>query len=229
MGRRASILFFTLVISFLIISCHKDSYPSSVVPNKGVVPVPQNLMDYAFFKPGTWWVYQDSVSSKYDSLYVTTASSGWDTIKASAGLGYTGIFGWFSLKYYNSHGFYYDQYCHSSYGVNAPRIPVYFDKAGPQYYSTQGVLMTSSFLNGDKIFVTGSSNQQGYLMCEGVTDSVMVKSTTYKNTVRFYNSVQIVEKDNRTMTYFAKNIGIIKKQLLDSNQNWQLARYNIVQ
>lgn len=215
---------------FFMLSCRKDPKPTGGSgTNYGFVPVPQNLMDYAYFKPGTWWVYQDSVSGKIDSVYVSSSSTGYDTIDANDNLGYTGIFGWFNLRYYNSYGFYYNQYCHTSYGTNTPRVPVYFYKASSQYNSTQGILMTSRFVVGDYIYVSGSNSQQGILRCEGTFDSLWILNNKFINVVTFYNSVQKVEKDNRTITFFAKNIGLIKKQLLDSNQNWQLIKYNIVQ
>ncbi|MBL7891407.1 MAG: hypothetical protein JNL63_02155 [Bacteroidia bacterium] len=67
------------------------------------------------------------------------------------------------------------------------------------------------------------------LTCYGTFDSIIIQSGGYKSVVRFDDTYQYAERKNRTQVYIAKNIGIVKKVLLDSNHTWLLEKYNIVQ
>lgn len=231
MKQWARILLLLYMPVLFLISCRKDpNATGGSGTNYGVMPIPQNLMDYSYFKPGTWWVYVDSISGQRDSLYVSSASQGYDTIKESAGYGYTGIFGWFNLRYYNSYGYYYEQYCHASYGIVSGKTPVFLHKNGIQYSSPEGTLLFSQFAPGvGAAYGHGDGQNSEAIYCQGTADSIIIAGTIFYNTVCFYNTWQPAERYNKTTTCLAKKIGVVKKHLLDSNQNWQLIKYNIVQ
>ncbi|MES2565803.1 MAG: hypothetical protein V4565_02985 [Bacteroidota bacterium] len=90
-------------------------------------PVNQDLYDYAYFKPGTYWVYEDSISGILDSIYITFANKGTYTngdAEVAKGL-YRGTFSWFTCNALSSFDHYkYQNWLDQSYEVNnnIPRI-----------------------------------------------------------------------------------------------------------
>ncbi len=52
-----------------LVGCEK---PERNVP---IVPIPREVKTYTVFKPGTWWVYQDSSSNIIDSVWVEKSDS----------------------------------------------------------------------------------------------------------------------------------------------------------
>ena len=43
------------------------------------------------------------------------------------------------------------------------------------------------------------------------------------------NTIDVIQNSQKTNYFIAKNIGIIRKEYLDSAKVWNLVRYNIVQ
>lgn len=64
-------LYFTLILPlvvFCFVGCHKDRKPPTYY-------LPQEVKDYMYFKPSTYWVYKDSVSGALDSVIVKDATT----------------------------------------------------------------------------------------------------------------------------------------------------------
>lgn len=55
-----------LVIPLLATTCHKPE------PEPEAVPLPAELKAYTRFLPGTYWIYQDSVTGRLDSTWVVS-------------------------------------------------------------------------------------------------------------------------------------------------------------
>ena len=53
----------------LLLSCHKPE------PEPDAVPLPAELKAYVMFKPGSYWIYQDSASRQRDSVWVVSADT----------------------------------------------------------------------------------------------------------------------------------------------------------
>ncbi|WP_303309545.1 hypothetical protein [Hymenobacter sp. BT730] len=65
---RKSILAFLwlLALPLLATTCHKPQ------PEPEAVPLPAELKAYTRFRPGTYWIYQDSVTGRLDSTWVVS-------------------------------------------------------------------------------------------------------------------------------------------------------------
>ncbi|MBI2269829.1 MAG: hypothetical protein HYU69_05660 [Bacteroidetes bacterium] len=216
----------TVLIILLTIACKRDP---KTVPNKGTILAPQNLLDYAYFKVGTWWVYKDSITNKRDSLYVTSASRGTYIITEKDNVGYTGTFEFFSTRYQDTIG---KNYIHSFDGTwvdNNGRGSVFWYGEIPGYYQGTGLLMTNKFVKNDITYGKSDGIKGEDLTCMGAIDSISTMFGVYKNIVRFDDTYQFAEWKNRTQVYIGKSIGIVKKVLLDSNHVWILEKYNIIQ
>jgi hypothetical protein len=225
--KKTILIFFGVL--FLLYSCKKDD----AIPNNpgnggdGVTHFSQRTLDYCFFKPGTWWVYVDSVSGLRDSVYVTSSLLSNDTITEQDQLGYTGIFEQFyvymSCSYLN---YTQKQYAHSSFFQNSPpgfeEVKYYRYRVG--YTSGVEILFSTKFQNG----FTGG-DWPGLYTSLGFYDSLKVGNIWYKDVAPFYNDGSSAENQSETYLYFAKNIGLIQREIVDSTQKWQLINYSIVQ
>ncbi len=61
--------FFCFIILLLLFACKKNSIAPVIY-----TPVDTNLQKYFYYKPGTYWIYKDSISGQVDS-FVTASDS----------------------------------------------------------------------------------------------------------------------------------------------------------
>ena len=81
----------------LLQSCCKKNEPAPDPYHN--YKMPHEMLDYSYFKPGTYWVYQDSVSGAIDSVWVYDCIYTVDTLPKDNSLGLTqGIYDYFETK-----------------------------------------------------------------------------------------------------------------------------------
>ncbi|MDZ4758730.1 MAG: hypothetical protein SGJ10_11430 [Bacteroidota bacterium] len=68
MKRQKAILCLITLLA-LCISCNLNKKPKCTQSN--TVHVPQNAIDYFYFKEGSWWVYEDEATKEQDSVWVS--------------------------------------------------------------------------------------------------------------------------------------------------------------
>ncbi|MDF2453927.1 MAG: hypothetical protein K0S26_3431 [Bacteroidota bacterium] len=120
-------LVYILLICSCLTRCTKCKRVLEPVDYGFNTPVNPDLYAYAYFKPGTYWVYQDSISGILDSVYITFAKKGTYTNgDAEVAKGYyRGTFNWFTCDAISSYDHYrYQNWMDQSYEVNgsAPTI-----------------------------------------------------------------------------------------------------------
>jgi len=158
--------------------------------------MPQDLKDYCMFPVGSWWVYEDSISGEKDSIVLMEQSVFID--------GPDENFYWESI----SQVFY-----SSLYNVNASCY-TYIYRRNPLTYNY--FFGKGSYFSTDDSFL--GDNNVSYIYSD---------STTINN-IYFYK-IKIFEEykgtSNYGLTYWAKNIGVIK--YVNPNFNWELKSYYI--
>jgi hypothetical protein len=215
-------LFFIAINIFL--SCKKDPPVGGSGNGDPVTHFSKTTLDYCFFKPGSWWVYVDSISGTKDSVYVTSSSLNNDTVTEEDNVGYTGIFERFYVYMDCSYlGFTQKQYAHSAASQYSNFDHVQYYRYKPGFTSGTESLFLSTFQDG---FSYGLS--PGIMTVIGKYDSILINNKYYKDVVLFYNDGNSAEYSNETYTYFAKDIGLVKKNIPDSSRNWVLINYNVV-
>ena len=187
--------------------------------------IPQTVLDYTYFKQGTYWVYQDSGTGKLDSQWVEVSYRGLDTFSKYSS--------YFSGYYQNFEYYIFDTlnntemriYCsmtQSSYGYDAfvgrdisstkygiADCPMFYYPFNLARYSPTPINITN-----DTVYITPLI-------------SLNVIGNIYTNIVRInqfdwgYNQY--------TNSYIGKNMGVVKLQLLKEHKTWDLIRYHIVQ
>lgn len=236
---KARELKFTIVLICLaVFSCVKKKDPPK--PNYGNYTPAINLADYCFFKTGSYWVYQDSVSLKLDSVYVQNAYTQTYEIKESDGKDYIGTFHHYYMKTIDGIGDEreYDIYdevaaetakcCEGRYTCEVHwNRPTTATVTG-QYFGNY-TYMFNVFQNG----ITGGSGSGEQCWSRGTLTSLNVNSTTFNNIVIFENSTNVSDLNwnvhpYRFKNFISKNTGMVKRIDLDSNRTWKVKRYSIL-
>ena len=229
-----------MVILVFVFACKKDTQttpsPLTVKNNAGF----DEMKAYAFFQPGTYWVYEDSLHpGTLDSVWVTHSLLAYDTVKQANGGIQPGIYPYFLMQTKDVANNTREYSCYSevaNFGTHNGKLDIVVDWNSSNYYYGKYYLMNSKFVNGSESSYNGytfyNSNIHGDLTTfKFIKDSIKVINSTYHNVVAFNNldGVGIVYWKYNTDIYITKNIGIIKRIEVDSSKNWNLLRYNINQ
>ena len=217
-------IFLSVLMVIFFTTCKKD--PDTTEPEPGSDYVHQDLTAYSHFKTGTYWIYKDSTSGVEDSVYVY-----YDTSFVYHQTGATQADGDYMFYNCQAHSFYdtYDYYYKISMGyyiISTKEVGVQRIRTKPGDYVGETYLMSNRFVTDDVITLYSGTGSTYY---KGFYDSINVLGNYYQSVAKFYDTNNASEYNSPTNFYIAKNIGIIKKEKLDSNKVWNLIRYNIVQ
>jgi hypothetical protein len=186
--------------------------------------------DYVYFKPGTWWVYQNTRTGLRDSIVVTFSLL--DTLEGtSKKWHYTDeIFNVRSHSY--SNGYNYSLY----------------KRQGPVEVTDQPenfiipTLERSEPYEGELEPFYYPFNFKGYKYCLGIKDTMTINGKVYKDVAVFFIRTDGTEplplKHKPAKYYWARNFGLVQKDLFDSKflgdtsvlyHSWKLINSNIIQ
>lgn len=214
-----------IIISLCLTSCEKyKKQPEPVY----CFPDEPDLYAYAYFKPGSYWVYQDSISGIIDSVYLTYANNGTYTNgdeEVKKGY-YRGTFNWFKCYAKSSYDHYeYMNWMDQSYQVNGGTPRVFRERLKS---SGSGYEIGTSIYLGF-IDIGKSYYYYDVITYENYYNSYNNSIDTFYFTQKWFHKKSTIDDHQDTYYYIAKNIGIVRKEQLDSNRTWNLVRYNIVQ
>ena len=224
-----------LFVFFMLLlgqGCRKND-PDAI---RGVYLFPQEVKDYTLFLPGTYWVYQDSISGIEDCVFVKNISMGIDTIASSSNSGGKEVvefFGYETARSYDNYTYYYSS------NTSFSDLCIDNNEKRPCFWTNREKYGLGNYFGGSFCFLyefydgawSYSGWASGYSKVSVVSHwkSITLNSILYNSVVEINDNKNITENNNNTNFFFAKNIGIVRKELLDSNQTWNLIRYNIVQ
>ncbi len=216
--------FFTFLIITASCGCSNDKNTDSD-PNNGFWTIPQEVKDYIFFKPGSYWIYQDSSTGIIDSVFLELYNYGIDTSFDG-----NNIDGFFEYCFNNLHHSYDGKV--DVYWVNGGWLkmygytPVWHDKFYPGHFIGETYLFGHPFIE-DKIYSPYTA--LGRIKLSKIFSNYSNSQVSYSNVLEFYNDSNITADFSKTNTFIAKNIGIIRKEVIDSGQVWNLIRHQVIQ
>lgn len=209
----------TLLIGIYISSCESN-------PDIIEVPLSKTAKEYCDFKPGSYWIYKDSINGVIDSVCL---------ISRKEQLTEYGIVRYEEIIYncYSSH---LHQSSPATFGLEGidRKLTNWYHKrskvgdsvytafGASRYYSFHPLFLTSTYING--ISVSDGATQVSFVK---KYDSLIINSNTYYNVKKFAN--------NQIQSYFAKNVGLIKiikpdpSNPIITEHNWKLLRYDVQQ
>ena len=216
-------VFIGAVAGMLTWGCKKDiPVPSLPTPD----PTPQSVYDYGFFSPGTYWIYQDSVSGNTDSVYVIYGRKGKDTLDLGLGDG-TKIYDMFEVKMHSSFEDYdyYLWYNATWSGKNPRRDKLFFTKSRPGNYVGEIILCELPPTPGNVLYWYGDNT----ITTLDFYSTYLSNVTQFASVIKVGESKDAIQSHQPSCYFISKNFGIIRKEYLDSNSIWKLVRHNIVQ
>jgi len=218
-------LVYLLFVCICLTGCQKCKKKQPEPDSGFSSPVNTDLYAYAYFKPGTYWVYQDSISGILDSVYITYANSGTYTNgDAEVAQGYyRGTFSWFKCDAISSYDHYkYQNWMDQSYEVNG---------GVPRVFREKYIMPGSGTNYGQTIHLgVAEIGKEFYVYPDKVVYEKNYPSyKLFGFTQKWVNKHSIIDYEQDTYYYITKNIGIVRREQLDSNRTWNLIRYNIVQ
>jgi len=219
----ASLLLFLL---FGALSCKdKKNKKSYCTENPGNCQSVLAAKDFFLFKEGSWWVYEEETSHERDSVFVTQYynSNGYDfdmRVKSS-------------LTDYEYH--YYPFFaggnnsCSESGPVAGKCIYIKRSKGKPGDYIGEDYCFFVNFKVGDWIYISNVDFENDKISIESISDNHVINDLNFNQTVKVHELATFIETNQPTNHYFSKGVGLIRKELLDSNQIWNLISYHIEQ
>lgn len=223
-----TILIFAVIATALsVTSCKDDDEPNTPSDPCTTCQSVMEAKDYFYFKMGSWWVYEEETSHERDSMYVTSSANDPNSYD-------------FDVKIKSNLTDYTYHYW-----------PVYYSGGGNGGCSPNGVaykkciyvnLSKAKFQDllgqSDVFFIKHSLNEFIYtgdalacgpnkLTVSGIFDEYVLPNEVVGKTICMSEDCSLQEGRQPIKVFYSKNIGIIRKELIDSNQVWNLVNYHI--
>jgi hypothetical protein len=224
----SKIAYILLIFLFaLTLGCKEDKVPCTTCPTGGGAECEdiQNVKNFFYFKVGSWWVYEEENSGVRDSVYVTSAvedpsNYNFDVEVYST---YQDYYYRFWPEYYSTNG------CPESGLICRKCVNVKRSKYRPGDFVGEGIAMLFIPIIGDTKFVYNTQFENNRIFVEDILDSMEFQSAlSFNRTVKIHELNTYMEKAQATDHYFSENVGLIRKELIDSNEVWNLVDYYIV-
>jgi hypothetical protein len=181
--------------------------------------------NYFAFKVGSWWLYEEENSGLQDSIFVKTYWSdentfAFDVRLESAMDGY----GYHFFPQYINHSL-----CSQTEESEYKCLYIKRSKSKTGDFLGEANCFFINHLVNDFIYSANNTNIDNRLTCSSITDVYTLNGTDYGRTVVFHENNSVNEGKQETNHYYARGVGLIRKELIDSNQVWNLINYHIVE
>lgn len=222
--------FFLFCITLLGVNACRDKENGGLA-NPSVITIPQEAFDYCYFKPGTWWAYRDSVSGDLDTIYVTEARRGFDSSYFKSYGGRKPVYEWFTYTEFSTSFPFKNVYTlHTSFSNcdNMPCHKIIRSKSEPGKAYGEGIYFFYKIQVGFSSFASYSATTERINIVD------FIDTFTHNNNVYYGVAIINITKDksednSATNFYHAKNVGVIRREIINKNQVWQLIAHNIIQ
>jgi hypothetical protein len=221
---------FWLTLIVAVSCCKHDTEPSPC--ECGEVNSIEELKEWAFFKEGTYWIYEEESTGARDTFTVVN-SHDFITDQGNVQFDYE--------TYRSSDGYYYWFWFNEGWTSDC----------GAQDCCRCRTLWCDKYISGDADgedrflrFPTFEQNYAGLSWGGGDYGLVTVIDNFYNfNNGNFlFDTVVVQRNDNSVLDqstttneyfeviyYFAKSIGIVRKEITETNEIWNLVEYNVIQ
>jgi hypothetical protein len=206
------------------LGCKKDE-PSSCqeTGNENCEDI-QNVKNFFYFKVGSYWVYEEETSGDLDTVYVTEASenpSNYD----------------FDVRVYSTYqDYYYHFFPQAVSGLNGCLTNGNICKwcasiMRSKYKPGDFVGEAKCFFFIPKVGATdvnwNSQFSNNYIIVNQIDNSFVNEGFIFDRTIKMNELNTQMEDFQETNHYFSENVGLVRKELLDSNKVWNLVNYCI--
>ncbi len=219
------------LLLILIYSC-KDKHNSTNNPSN---PTPTNCdtchsileaKEYFAFKAGSYWVYEEETTHERDSMFVTQSwispsyNFNCKIISQRSGFEFT-----YWPSYFSNAGS-----CSTTGGVTGKCLFVNRNKSKTLENLGDTWAMFINYNIGDEYGTNewGSVCTENTLKICNIHDTVTIGNLTFNRTILINESCSYHYDQQPVNLYYSQGVGIVRKELIDSNQVWNLVKYKIV-
>lgn len=222
--KHLSLLLFTLPL--IAVSCKPDSPTAhkKTCTDYGTCETAISAKEFFVFKTGSWWVYEEESSHERDSLYVTESV---DTESAD-----------FSVWVYSQREDMRYHYfpliveaspCQSQTTIHRDTKCLYVRRSKGNFgnYIGEDICFFIQYWKGQNAKVTNIDFPHDKITVSDVYQEYQLSGFVFPTTVKIHENNTFIENNEETNHYFSKGIGLVRKELLGSNQVWNLVSYYI--
>jgi hypothetical protein len=217
---------------FMLTACQKDDDISYCELHPDECVDVREVKDYFYFKMGSWWVYEEEHTGNRDSVYVNETWTDTSSVLFSTEL--ISSYDEYEYRFWTTgvNGSLVDNNLTKK-KVKSTRVKRSKGKSGDYvdeqtcflFYPYEGLATTTSYISG-----AGVENYHiGKLEIEKVFENYVVNDLEFHQVVFVSEEFTSIYDGQPTNHFYAPHIGLIRKELIDSNQVWNLVSYHINQ
>lgn len=223
-------IYFIFFCLALMTGC-KDEEAESPPCDCGTANTIEELREWAFFKEGTYWIYEEETTLSRDTVAVVNSH---DFITDQGNVQ-------FDYETYRSsddylYWFWFNEGWTSSCGSRecCKCRTLWCNKYRPGDADGQSRMFRFPNFEGNYSYLTAALDT-GFLEVVSVLDSWCHSDNCYDDVVISENSLSVLDQSTinddyySVKYYFSKSVGIIRKEIADVNEIWNLVDFNIVQ
>ncbi len=227
------VLFLSSILTVLAQSFYScKSEGGANPPLQTSFPLPNEIKEFMYFKPGTFWIYKDSATNMVDTVTVT------DTVAIPITT---------NGKYYEqyqtiTYSTHYKYYFYYSINTSWSEKCISGNQSRPCYNIKHIMTRPGSFIGENYlVFLPFQKNYWGYasmgidnaiVRTTDIFDSVSFNPFVFSKVIQVNTSSNLFYGGAETNFYIARNVGLVRKEITPKQGNkivWLLVDYKIVQ
>ncbi len=182
----------------------------------------EEMKKWYYFKTGTQWIYQEQTTGELDTVTVYDHADGSD---------------WFDFYEFHTYGGWLVNYWHDP-SWSFPCLTtnecschkVFRSRGKPGNYVGEASLFIYPHILNNYAGLYGEAGEFGQkTVLIGIRDSIILNDSTYFQIATWEASSDASESHDSTEYSIAKNIGIVQQRILETNKDWCLISYSIIQ
>ncbi len=217
---RLSLIIGICILSVFFAHCKKDDnniiktglYPRPTIS----VPISNEIKEWGYFKPGSYWIVRDSSTQTLDSVYVISVTTQLSTYPYNNDTSVVAE----EIKVSFSSNIFYSSYTLSSYPFDRIKEP----------YSMHFVVFQTDTTHLEKVPGAGIMNYENI-------PSTVIGGINYSDIFYFFYSYKYTNHNggpfwHEEKSYWKKNVGILKRiyqPYYSSRESAEVVRYNVIQ
>ena len=183
------------------------------------------IKDHFYFDVGTYWIYQEENSGQIDSQWVsisfTDSGESWFNYTVKSNISDHHQRFWTVLLD--------DTYLSGLVNMHNTSAYVKRSKSKPGGFIGESYISIFYPEVGDSVGNYSPFRPNNQIIIDSIYEKIKYLGNDYHNILKINEYSNAVENFQPTIHYYAKYVGLVRKELLDSNEVWNLINYHIVQ
>jgi hypothetical protein len=220
------IAFALLVLLGITAACKDKPKPNQPAPCTSC-ETRMETKKYFLFDVGSWWVYKEETTHEKDSIYVVAAANDLNSPN-------------FDVTYCSP---YQDYYYHffpvitgapacSDFGLSYNKC-IYVKNSkyslGNNPYAGEETCFFSQYYKTANTSAINTQYQNSKVTFEEIYDTYSTGPLSFGKTLKVHVDQSVLEHNSAVNHYYVKGVGLIRKEIIDSNQVWNLVDYHVTQ